>query len=540
MADVKITGLTAISTIDTANDPIPIVDVSDTSMASTGTTKKISINQVLASGAAGTFSSATISGITTVSAGNVTSPSITTAGDTNTGVFFPALDSVAITTAGVESLRINSSNQVSIATAGTTSLPCLTQNSDTNTGLYFPAADTLGFVTGGSERGRIDLNGNTILGGSTAYTLFQNANGAFTSKLQAQAANASVGIGVVTTGTKNTYASLFSDYDINCTGISWGQTGSFAATPSFYFLSGINIIGEFAGAVVSNNFNFYVYTRDASINSLRVGKGQSNVATNTAFGFQALHNSTTSGTYNIAIGYNCLDALTTGSNNLGSGRDALGAATTGSDSVALGNSSLSVLTTGNRNTSVGSGSGSTVTTGSDNTCVGYNTSFGSTTASGRIAIGKGVSATANNRITIGIDSNIAELDLDGADTSWSASSDERLKKNIQPLAAGLSFINELRPVSFQWRSKRDVPVELAHLHADSDEPVHGDAAKVYHGFIAQEVKAIIDAHPEVVSGQHLWEVRDDGVQTLAPGDLIPILVNAIKQLSSRVHALENT
>ena len=46
MPATKITELTAISTINTAVDPLPIVDVSDTSQASSGTTKKITISQI--------------------------------------------------------------------------------------------------------------------------------------------------------------------------------------------------------------------------------------------------------------------------------------------------------------------------------------------------------------------------------------------------------------------------------------------------------------------------------------------------------------
>ena len=47
MADSKITALTAISTVDPTADPLVIVDVSDTSMAASGTTKKSTINQLL-------------------------------------------------------------------------------------------------------------------------------------------------------------------------------------------------------------------------------------------------------------------------------------------------------------------------------------------------------------------------------------------------------------------------------------------------------------------------------------------------------------
>lgn len=67
MPDTKITALTAISTVHVTNDPLPIVDTSDTSMAASGTTKKISINQILGAGGAGSFSTLAASGAATLS-----------------------------------------------------------------------------------------------------------------------------------------------------------------------------------------------------------------------------------------------------------------------------------------------------------------------------------------------------------------------------------------------------------------------------------------------------------------------------------------
>jgi hypothetical protein len=66
MPDAKITALTAISVIDPAVDPLPIVDVSDTAMAASGTTKKITINQILGASGTATLASATITGNLTV------------------------------------------------------------------------------------------------------------------------------------------------------------------------------------------------------------------------------------------------------------------------------------------------------------------------------------------------------------------------------------------------------------------------------------------------------------------------------------------
>ena len=73
MADSKITALTALTAADPINDMFPVVDVSDTSMAASGTTKRISANNILSS-------SPTASGALTVT-GLVTAGSATITGD---------------------------------------------------------------------------------------------------------------------------------------------------------------------------------------------------------------------------------------------------------------------------------------------------------------------------------------------------------------------------------------------------------------------------------------------------------------------------
>ena len=127
MPDTKITALAAITTVDPAADVLPIVDISDTSMAASGTTKKITSNQILGAGGTATLASATITGAATVG-----------------------------TTLGVTG--------VSTFAAGTALLPALTTTGDTNTGIYYPAADTFAVTTGGSERLRIDASGNCGIG----------------------------------------------------------------------------------------------------------------------------------------------------------------------------------------------------------------------------------------------------------------------------------------------------------------------------------------------------------------------------------------
>jgi hypothetical protein len=78
------------------------------------------------------------------------------------GLYF-ASQTVSVATNGAEAARFNSSGQT-LVTAGTSSLPSVSTISDTNTGMFFPAADTIAFVEGGTEVMRIDSSSNVGIG----------------------------------------------------------------------------------------------------------------------------------------------------------------------------------------------------------------------------------------------------------------------------------------------------------------------------------------------------------------------------------------
>ena len=101
MADSKITALTAISTVDPTADPLVIVDVSDTSMAASGTTKKSTINQLLGSGGTATLASATITGAATVGTTLGVTGASTLASATITGDLTVRTNKLLVTATGV-------------------------------------------------------------------------------------------------------------------------------------------------------------------------------------------------------------------------------------------------------------------------------------------------------------------------------------------------------------------------------------------------------------------------------------------------------
>jgi len=64
----------------------------------------------------GAFTTLSATGVATFSAGTAALPAITTTGDTNTGIFFPAADTIAFSEGGAESMRIDSSGNLGIGT----------------------------------------------------------------------------------------------------------------------------------------------------------------------------------------------------------------------------------------------------------------------------------------------------------------------------------------------------------------------------------------------------------------------------------------
>ncbi len=194
----------------------------------TGTATAFNINGTVGATtpAAGSFTTVSATGVSTFAAGTALLPALTTTGDTNTGVWFPASDTIAASTGGTERMRIDSSGNVgigTIASAASTKFTISGQSeairaindsaylafyNTANTvrsgyiqfGAATPAtisveiAQPLVFSTTATERMRIDSSGNVGIGTSSPNN-----------KLQVQAGNyvnvaASISQGSATTG----------------------------------------------------------------------------------------------------------------------------------------------------------------------------------------------------------------------------------------------------------------------------------------------------------------------------------------------------
>ena len=126
----------------------------------------------------------------------------------------------------------------------------------------------------------------------------------------------------------------------------------------------------------------------------------------------------------------------------------------------------------------------------------------------------GESTSLQLKIENDVDDNI-EFSATGQVTSnrsITVTSDERLKENIEPLKYGLEAVKQLEPVAFDWKNRKNKKKTL--------------------GLIAQKVANVID--------EAIYENKRSEEYTelsLTYDALIPVLINAVKELDQKVEAL---
>lgn len=166
-------------------------------------------------------------------------------------------------------------------TNGSAGTPAV-QGEDTNTGIFFPAADTVAVATGGTERLRVDSSGNVLVGDTTAReTNDSSGQNAITPSLQqigTSESSSSIGLFNYSTTTNHDPAVVFNK-SLNAT------IGSHTAVTTSTRLGGIGFNGSngtdfksgaYIVGVASNN-----WTSTSTPGSLRFGTTTSNETTPT-------------------------------------------------------------------------------------------------------------------------------------------------------------------------------------------------------------------------------------------------------------------
>ena len=396
---------------------------------------------------------------------------------------------------------------------------------------------------------------NTAVGSSAMSCSFSDGNGIYNVAVGSNACDH------LDTGSYNVAVGSYALYGSTTTGIAGsyniaiGNTAIRAGTSTGFFAAYNIGIGH-----------------DALRNLTGTSGSQTDGADNIALGQDALYNLTT-GASNIAIGENAGQDLTTSSNNIcignsaGKNKDVMNmciaigheamlshSGSTLNENIGIGYRSLQDVSTGGYNVCMGRLTGASITSGGRNTCIGMEAGYGTSTGNYNTFVGSGAglylngyynvaigsdanntsSATNSNTITIGYlaspstasvtnqitlgNSNISTLRCNTQ--TISSLSDGRDKTEVEDLPLGLDFIDSLRPVKFKWETREGVEKDGTY-----------DA-----GFIAQDLQSA-QTNSDAEYLNMVLTSNPDRLEA-AYGRLIPVLVQAIKDLKSEIDTLK--
>ena len=129
-------------------------------------------------------------------------------------------------------------------------------------------------------------------------------------------------------------------------------------------------------------------------------------------------------------------------------------------------------------------------------------------------------AHSSYSLSLGGGDSVGHLVIDSSGVisgDFNDTSDVALKENIQTISSGLSIVNTLNPITFDWK----------------DESKGSNS-----GFIAQEVEEVL---PNDVSGEDFdISVEDSSIgKSINVTGIVAHLTKAVQELSAKVEALEN-
>ena len=381
----------------------------------------------------------TFSGATVVS-GSLTANTFSSSGATITG---GTINGTAIggSTASTGAFTTLSASGVATFSAGTVSAPAITTTGDTNTGIYFPAADTIAFTEGGVESMRIDSSGNVMIAGT-------NADGRLTVTASSDYAPA---LYVKSNTAAANWARMdWKNHNVAATGIIYlEQTGLFAvrndgANPIAFYTNGAT-----ERMRIDSSGNVGIGTSSpASALDVRATSGVSMFRLTATTGTNAVYSR-----YENTGGYLYLGRDNSSGTDFGSAY-AAGIWSTGAYPMLFGtNGAERMRITSGGNVLVGatSGVGSyRFYVKASSGAQGYLDTDGANTqlTFGQSGGDKAYIFTDNTNTRFYLQSGTSGgVYLANGGTSWTSASDERVKENLEPIENGLTKIASLRAVT---------------------------------------------------------------------------------------------
>ena len=191
--------------------------------------------------------------------------------------------------------------------------------------------------------------------------------------------------------------------------------------------------------------------------------------------------------------------------------------------VFVGNAVGNAVSGGANNTFMGIDAGTSVTTGANNLLLGHDA--GTSNGAGGV-MQDGIS----NKIVLG-DNAITTANIQ---VDWTVHSDRRDKTDIEPFTHGLSWINKLNPVTYRWDNRTD-------YENGTPDGTH-KKPKLNLGLIAQDEHEVEKEHGygDTLDNMLVSDLSDDGENYgMKYSKLVPILINAVKELSAEVEQLKS-
>lgn len=322
------------------------------------------------------------------------------------------------------------------------------------------------------------------------------------------------------------YASLFSN--------TLGSLNTAVGVQSLFD----NTIGQFNTATGTLSLN--ANTEGSANTANGVGAIFSNTIgnDNTAMGYQSLYLNT-EGEGNVAVGYQTLFSNELGVVNTAVGASALALNEGGDNNTAAGFQALANNLSGNNNTAVGSNAMFNNTSGNNNTIVGGNANVSVGTLSNATALGNAATVNASNKIRFG---NSSVTAIEGQ-VAYSFPSDGRFKFNVEETVAGLDFIMRLRPVNYQFDTRKfeefltaNMPEETRRRHLEGVN--FEESSSITHtGFIAQEVEQAAKESGYVFDGVKA-PVNESDNYSVSYSQFVAPLVKAIQEQQAMIEQLQ--